>query len=584
MFLPINKKFYSFNNTKFFDNNSQFNIGKKITNKLGINYTPEKVKQKENGFTQTFLGNQIFATTSSLSKPIINKINWNIKNELIWMLKKNEQIKLLTSFLNETSGAVNNSIVNTLPVNYSATNNKSFYNALLNYTKYLKKSKILNIAAFYEKEQNIENITNDGIFYNGTIFDSSFGNSKSVAQYIIAKQESIGVYAKFIHRKKDYSFTYQPTFKFINGTFNSTLGATSTTNINFPKIDTFSNSFTYQQQQISIPLKYSLDKDKWVFNIQIEPLLLPLSNIHKIDNPTIFNFNINMNTYYTFKNKSRLSVSYSKLNDFSIFNKSVENNVIIDTRNILYGTEKLFKNISHSISVYNFSSGSYTKKMNFSYFATANFNKPNYLVNNISNNFYNKQNFSNNTFSNKAVLFSVRNNITFSKLKLRLENDFTTSFREGISSQNDNKFINNSYNSQLETRLITKLNGWFNFQINNNISKLQNNRKGTITKNKSFTNISSIALNVNYKKKCHLDIDAKNYYFNTFSNSTNNIFLLNISYKQLLNKNKVRLSIDINNLTNKYAYKSQFIGLTQYSESQVTLLPFFILGKVEFMF
>jgi hypothetical protein len=42
IFLNVAKNNYSFNNTKYFDNSSQFNLGKKITNKLGINYTPEK--------------------------------------------------------------------------------------------------------------------------------------------------------------------------------------------------------------------------------------------------------------------------------------------------------------------------------------------------------------------------------------------------------------------------------------------------------------------------------------------------------------------------------------------------------------
>ena len=90
-------------------------------------------------------------------------------------------------------------------------------------------------------------------------------------------------------------------------------------------------------------------------------------------------------------------------------------------------------------------------------------------------------------------------------------------------------------------------------------------------------------VNINYMKKSHVDIIGRNFYFNTYGAKAQNIFLLNATYKQLINKNKIRLNVELNNLTNKKAFTSQYTSITQFSESRVALLPFFALLKLEFL-
>jgi hypothetical protein len=581
LFLKITKNNYSFNNTQFFDNSSQFNIGKKVTDKFTFNYTPEKIEQTESGFSQTFIGNQVFAETNSLNNPIINKKAFSVKNELIYMLKKNEQIKWNASYLIEKENSINNSLLNSTEVLFDNKNKKVFANSLVNYTKFLKNATVINIAGFYDTQNNNELLMNSGVVYNNAIFSNALGLTKSLEQHIKTKENNIGAYLKLIKRKNDYSFTFQPTIKKIFGSLQSSLSALATTNLFYKNIDSFKNDYNYKQTSLSMPILYSLRKDSFGINLSLEPILVN-SQIHSITN-RIINYKAAINANYLLRNNRRVYFSIIRNYDFTFTTKLFAANVIVNNKNKITNTNFLLKDKSYNISISSNKFGSYTNKPNISYRISANINTPNYLLNSTNNNFYAIQNYLNFFATNKGITGGIGNNFTPEKLKVRFENDISFSTRKSVSSQNNIIVSSISNNYNLENRMISRFKGMFNFQLNNSLSYNTNKREGTNNINKSLTDVVALDINLNYMKKSHIDIEARNYYFNTFNGNVQNIFLANVSYKQLFKNNKIRLNLELRNVTNKKAFVSQNISITQFYENRVALLPFFALAKLEFL-
>ena len=581
LFLKITKNFYSFNNTKYFDNSSQFNIGNKITNKFSINYTPETIRQTEKGTSKTFIDNQLFAETNTLNNPIINRKTFSMKNELIYMLQKNEQIKLNCSFLTENENSFNNKILNTTNVIINNKNKKIFGNSLINYTKFLKKGKVINVAGFYDIQDNKEFLRNNGVLYNDVIFSNTLGLAKLLEQQINIIERNTGVYVKFIKRTRDHSFTFQPTLRKIYGHLQSNLSALASTNMAYKNIDSFKNDYSYKQVSVTIPVKYRFDINNFEINLTLEPLFLN-SKIHSVAN-RILNYNATINTNYQFKNKRTLRFNLTRNNDFTFLSKLFAANLIVNNTNKITKTNFLLKDESYNLNINSYKAGSYSNKPNISYRIIGNYNTPNYLLNNNNNNFFAVQNYIPYFLVNKGITGILGNNLTSDKLKIRFENEVTLSSRESVSSQNNIIVSSLSNTYQLGNKILSKFSNVFNFQINNTLSYTTNKRKETNFLNKVTTNITSLEVNINYMKKSHVDIEARNYYFNTYSAKVQNIFLLKASYKQLFNKNKIRLNVEINNLTNKKAFISQYTSITQFSENRVSLLPFFALLKFEFL-
>jgi hypothetical protein len=584
LFLRLTKNYYTFNNTKYFDNSSQFNLGKKITNRFSFNYAPEKIQQIETGYSKYSLGNQIFSETNSINNPYNNKKSISIKNELIYMIHKNEQLKIKFNALEEKQNSTDFSSVNNTTVTLKNYNKSSFFNTLANYTKFLKFGKIINIAAYYDNQKNNELLNNNGIVYTNTIINSVLGKTNSLTQYIKTNEQNFGAYIKFIKRKKDYSLTIQPTYNTINGKLLSTLAVTTTSNILFHNVDSFSNNFNYSQSKISIPVIYKIDKDNSYFSISLAPVIMH-SQVHR-NTETIHNFNADISCRLDLNNKRNIGFNASNGNDNTMLSKNFEQNLVTDNKNKFLPTNFLLTKQSYFLNIYSrVKSGvGSLYKSKFNYRLNASINEPNFLLNNVSNNFYTIQNYINSKVSNKNVGAWLGNRMSSNILKTWVENDFNFSFSKSTSSQNNILIVAETNQYQLESKISSKLVGMLNFQITNSFVYATNKSDRSNVSNKSITDYLAVDINLNYKKKKHIDIEARNYYFNTFAKRHQNILLLNLSYKQLFNKNKIRFTLDLRNITNRKAYSTQYISVNNFSENSVQLLPLIGLAKIEYLF
>ncbi len=583
--LPITKNLYSFNNSKYFDNSSQINFSKNTTNKITITYAPEKIEQTENRYVQTFNGNQVLSETKSLRNPMINNKKFIVKNELIWMVKPNKQVKVESNYIKENSGANDYGLLNNKSTIFNTDNNKNLFNSLINYTTYLKKSRLFNAAFFYEFEKNNEWLYSEGVAYNGTLFSNMFGITKNLNQQKVNNEYNLGGYFKLIKHKNDYSITIQPTYKFLKGNFYSNLFAASTTGFIFPSIDSFQNQFHYSQNSLSLPIRYKYDdvRDIYNFSIQAEPFILMRQKFHAISNSNYFDFNADAEFKYNLKNKKSLSIKAGKKYTTPNSEQIMQNNIVKNNRNIQSRSDLITNSTAYNFSA-SFNNNSFNKKIKNAYSVGYGMNEPNYINNGIYNNLFTIYSYLPFSNVNNSVNAALRNELSSKTLKLKFEQTLMYINSKNYSSQNSSLLLSTSKRLTFENKIKSKFINSFNFDWSNSFSYFNSKIDNSTVNYINYANISTLLVNINYMKKIHLDFSFRDFYFYTPSNKQkNHLLFANVSYKQLFNKNKIRATLELNNVTNERKFGNQFVSATQYNETSTILIPFYAIAKLEFL-
>ncbi len=585
LFLPVSKNLYSFNNTKYFDNSSQVNFSKNTTDKFTITYSPEKVEQTENSFVQTYNGSQQLSETRSLRNPILKNERFAIKNELIWMIKRNEQVKIESAYQKESNQAVNDGLLNNKATLFNTNNSKTTVTNLVNYTTYLKRNRLFNAALFYDYEKIDEELATDGVAYNGALFSSTFGTTKNLQQNRLNDEHSAGGYLKLIKHKNDYSLTIQPTYRFLSGKFYSQLNAASITGLQFNNIDSFSNSFRYFQNSLSVPVRYKYNDVHDVINLSlnIEPFVLLQQKFQSVKRTAYNGFNATADIEYKFKNKKTLSIRASKGYQMAGAEQLLQNNIIKGNTNIQLRSGLITNAVNYNIST-TFYNKTFIKKFKNTYTIGYRVNDPDFIYGSINNNLYTVYGYM--PFSNLNTGYNavVRNELTISALKLRLEQSVMFNAGKNYSSQNQQLIRSAFKNFTFENKVKSRFDRTVNFDWTNSLLYSNNKSQLSPVAYKNWQNISSLQVNVNFMKKIHIDFSIKDFYFYTPANKQkNNLLFANFSYKQLFNKGKIRATVEMNNITNKRKFANQSINATQYREVSTVLIPFYALAKIEFL-
>lgn len=585
LFLPVTKNLYSFNNTKYFDNSSQVNFSKNTTDKFTITYSPEKVQQTENSFIQTYNGNQQLSETRSLRNPILKNDRFAIKNELIWMIKRNEQVKIESAYQKESYQAVNDGLLNNKATLFNTNNSKTTVTNLVNYTTYLKRNRLFNAALFYEYEKIDEELATDGVAYNGALFSNTFGATQNLQQNRLNDEHNAGGYLKLIKHKNDYSVTVQPTYRFLSGKFYSELNAASVTGLQFNNIDSFNNGFRYFQNSLSLPVRYKYSDLHDVINLSmnIEPFVLLQQKFHVAKRTAYSGINATADIRYTFKSKKVLSISGGKGYQMAGAEQLLQSNIIKGNTNIQVRSGLITNAVNYNVNA-TFYNKTFNKKFKNTYSIGYRVNDPDFVYGSISNNLYTVYGYI--PFSNINTGYSaiVRNELTISALKLRLEQSVMFNAGKNYSSQNQQLIRGTNKSFTFDNKVKSRFDRSVNFDWSNSLS--YTNSKSQLSKIdfKNWQNISTLLVNVNYMKKIHFDFSFKDFYFYTPANKQkNHLFFANFSYKQLFNKGKIRATAELNNITNKKQFANQSINATQYREVSTVLIPFYALAKIEFL-
>ncbi len=583
--LPITKNLYSFNNTKYFDNSSQVNFSKNTTDKFTITYSPEKVEQTENSFVQTYNGSQLLSETKSLRNPILKNERLAFKNELIWMVKRNKQVKIESVYQKEKNRAVNDGLLNNKATLFNTINSKTTVTNLVNYTTYLKGNRLFNAALFYDYEKINEQLATDGVAYNGALYSTAFGTTQNLQQKKLNDEHNAGGYLKIIKHKNDYSVTVQPTYRFLSGTFYSDLNAASVTGFQFNNIDSFNNGFRYFQNSLSLPVQYKYSDVHDVINLSInaEPFVLLQQKFHTVKRNAYSGFNAAADLRYKFKNKKTLSIRAGKGYQMAGAEQLLQSNIIKSNTNIQLKSGLITNTVNYNVNA-TFYNATFNKKFKNSYSLGYRVNDPDFIYGSINNNLYTVYGYSPFANVNTGYNAVVRNELTISALKLRLEQSVMFTAGKNYSSQNLQLVRSANKNFTFDNKVKSRFDRSVNFDWNNSLTYGSSKSQLSPVAYKSWQNISTLLVNVNYMKKIHFDFSIKDFYFYTPANKQkNHLLFANFSYKQLFNKGKIRATVELNNVTNKKQFANQTINATKYREVSTVLIPFYALAKIEFL-
>lgn len=583
--LPITKNLYSFNNTKYFDNSSQINFSKNTTNKFTITYSPEKVEQAENSFVQTYNGSQLLSETKSLRNPVLKNERFAVKNELIWMVKRNQQVKVESGYQKENNLALNDGLLNNKNTLFNTNNSKTTVTNLINYTTYLKRNRLFNAALFYDYEKIDEQLATDGVAYNGALFSTIFGTTKSLQQKKLNDEHNAGGYLKLIKHKNDYSLTVQPTYRFLSGKFYSQLNAASVTGLQFNNIDSFNNGFRYFQNSLSLPVRYKYNDVHDIINLSfgIEPFVLLQQKFHTTKRTAYSGFNVAGDIRYTFKNKKVLSISAGKGYQMTSADQLLQSNIVKGNTNIQVKSDFITNAVNYNVSA-TFYNKTFNKKFKNTYTIGYRVNDPDFIYGSINNNLYTVYDYM--PFSNVNTGYNavVRNELTITSLKLRLEQSLIFNASKNYASQNQQLVRSVNKNFIFDNKVKSRFDRTVNFDWSNSLSYNSSKSQLSPVAFENWQNISTLLVNINYMKKIHFDFSVKDFYFYTPANKQkNHLLFANFSYKQLFNKGKIRAIVELNNITNKKQFASQVFSATQYREVSTVLIPFYTLAKIEFL-
>jgi hypothetical protein len=261
----------------------------------------------------------------------------------------------------------------------------------------------------------------------------------------------------------------------------------------------------------------------------------------------------------------------------------LQNNIIKSNRNIQTKSGFIANGTTYNFSA-SLNNNSFNKKYKNSYSIGYSINDPNFILNATSNNLFSYYSFLRFININKSFNVSIRNEISSKLLKLKFEQSIRYNDSKNYISQNNILLPGTTKSIALENKIKSKFVTSFNFDWSNSFTYSINKTSKNPTHFTNYVNISTLLINLNYMKRSHVDFSFRDFYFYTpYSKQKNHLMFVNVSFKQLLNQNKIRLTLEFNNVTNRRKFANQVVSATQYNEVSTTLIPFYAIAKIEFL-
>ena len=167
----------------------------------------------------------------------------------------------------------------------------------------------------------------------------------------------------------------------------------------------------------------------------------------------------------------------------------------------------------------------------------------------------------------------------FISSNLKLDLGYTKSdFKNIVNNSNLRKVTSNNYNYGLELRSGFK--GTFNYHIG---TKWTTTEIET-TMNNSFTNnVSFLDLSLVFNKKLDFQLQTERYYFGNLQ-SDNTYYFLDFDARYKIIVNKMTLGLTGKNLFNTEKFRNFSVSDIGTSTTEYSLLPRFVLLKLEYRF
>jgi hypothetical protein len=581
-YLGIQKNAYVFNNTGLLDLSTEFRISATCKTKNIISFSPEAVNISKNSFSQSFIGNDIFATRQSdLNNAISGKqLVW--KSETVKMLSNNSQVIFKLKQISNVKNANNTELVNGLNRSIVPENSLQLSSAIIEFNKLTSIKSRISLQFFAEVESTKEKLFSTGIPYLGVFLPIDSGAINTFMQSTIQKQNQLGFsfeYSKLVGSRAQLVASIR--VKKSVGDFLNTLNVEAP-NIKFFQVDSFSQR-TLQKRVVISP---SISFVKWIYNwylsTTLSPVLLPLQQQGSYIEKNKFYCNGNFKLSRSF-DKFRTGFSIDKIVDLPN-NEYLPDATIVGFGNIYKAPTAFFanqKSIQFDVFLRSNNMQGFSSKYNIT-LTYARENK-NYIPTPLANNFY----------AIESVLFlpnkTDRYNITigsffkWNKGNLVYEPnlDYTITnrpfFQNGIFLSSISKSWN--YKQLIKRVGLHKL----NFSLVNNIQKTVFSSESK-TLYKVFNSFTQFTVDIMVKQKYFL-VSQIQHVYNKLSATQKGqeFYFVNIgaTYRP---SSKIGFSFDWRNVLNSNNYILQNTSPTFRSIEKTRLIPSHIFLKMDYNF
>ena len=539
---------------------------KKNTSLKAITYIAED-KQSQNSFSQTKynLENNIIVFTENnlyTNKKIVASTELELKH----VPNEKNYITNLFIFKNNTDKIRNNLLFNTNQINqHSTIDNYTFYNHF-NYTFQLSENKILNSYSYFGNDKINEKITIKSPLLNDFM---GINDNEIIKQNTNNKLLFAGLKLKLITKFKKADVTNSIQIEYnkekLNNVFlseNQSIAMYDGT-IELKKFNIFQdNTFRYNfTKKIDITAQLNIQKTEFNNNENENSIF--------IINPAVY-INIKKTGFGNF------SLTFSENSTLPEINQLNKKNQLTDYRSFSKGTDykKPLKNQTTSFNYYY-----YNDEKRFSINTSLLYINSKSIINtssNLTENFNFNSHIQTNGSKSYNYNFSFVNYIR--KLKLSSKIETTNTWVSSPINVNTTEFLNSkNYINVIKYLGTTYFNSFINFDFGFSYNYFQTNFQNIKTRNIT----KEAFLNIICKISKTLLVESNNSIY--FLNNQKYTFA-NVIISHTPEKNKFSYRLLINNLINENEYTQVLIDNYSYYQSNIQLVPKYVLGTIKYRF
>ena len=573
----LKQKRVNLNNAEMVSLNSIFSLTDKIKIKTIGFLNTDEVDFFRNSRQQFSIGNTIFTNTEDFIGRKTEFTGFG-KIDVTYDINKTKTFEF-TGKYNKTNEKNGSSLLfNNDLLNERLNTNNQLIDQKVVFTNIFKNNKVFLLSGRYIFEKTPQNYsTNQFIFSD--LFPENANNTK---QFSENKMQFAGIEAHVLDKKNNGNLleiklgnqlridNLNTRFELLQNEYNLAYPNSYQNNLTFTSNDSYLST-KYRFKFNNITLLAQTDAHQ-LFNQSIN------KKIKSNQNPFFIIPKIGLDYKINDKNKILTSYSYNTTNAgvLDVFSGYIQTGF----RTFSKGLEE-FNQLHSSSAIFNYTYGSWGDK----FFANT------FILYSKNNNFFSSNSIIAQNYSQtEKIIIKNRENLSisssieryFKPIKSNLKINFggtKTNFINIVNNSNLRKVKN--FNAEYGFELRSGFRGFFNYHIG---SKWNLNQVETTIKNKFTNTMSFVDVSFMINEKFNFQVQTERYIFENLKNENNTYYFIDLEASYVIKENKLTFFLSGNNLYNTAKFINYSISDINISETEYTLMPRYVLLKMEYRF
>lgn len=581
--LSINQLYFkqsrtNFNNAKLVSLNAVFNPTEKLKIKTLAFFNWDEIDFFRNSTENVDVIGTSFTNTEDYQLQN-NKIIAFGKLDFIYKISKTKMLEAATKYNNGNFNDGSNLLFNGNSTIEDLRHKNTLFDQKISYTNKFKDKKVFLITGRFIDEKTPQNYSINQFFFQDLF--PAFDNATGVRQQSISQMQFAGINAHLLDRRKNgHLLELQLGNEYRKDRLSTTFSILET-NTELEQPGTYQNQTIYQVNGLYFKSKYRFKiKDLGLIGkLGFHQLLNQLENNTSKSNQNPFFVNPSIGFDWKINDKNKIVSSYSYNTTNAKILDVYSDFVLTGFRSFKKGTGD-FNQLNASSFIFNYQLGNWSDRFFANTFILYSKNYDYFSTNTFIN-----QNF---TQAEKILIkdrefININSNLDyylkFISSNLKLDLGYTKSeFKNIVNNSDFREVTSTNYNYGLELRSGFK--GIFNYHIGTRwtTTEIQTIKNNSFTNNVSFLDLSFV-----FNDKFGVQIQSERYYFGNLQ-TDNTYYFLDFNARYKIIENKLTFGLAGKNLFNTERFRSFSVSDIGKSTTEYSLLPRFVLLKMEYRF